>query len=180
MWPRYLLIFACFLLDGAISVIFPVKFGISGLYFVPCLGFSALVLTIRHMDFTDSLIVSTLFGMFYDFFYANTPFLYTIVFALLALITRLWIKQINESIIENLLLCISTIFVRELVIYFIMMTSNQTTMTFNTWMVNRMFLTLVVNGVLVLALVFISYIVEDHLQRREIRIRREERLPWMR
>lgn len=180
MWPRYLLIFACFLLDGAISVIFPVKFGISSLYFVPCLGFSALVLTIRHMDFTDSLIVSTLFGMFYDFFYANTPFLYTIVFAILALITRIWIKQINESIIENLLLCISTIFVRELVIYFIMISSNQTTMTFNTWMVNRMFLTLVVNGVLVLALVFISYIVEDHLQRRELRIRREERLPWMR
>lgn len=180
MWTRYLLIFTCFLLDGAISVIFPVKFGASGLYFVPCLGFSAMVLTIRQMDFIDSLITAILFGMFYDFFYANTPFLYAIVFTLLCLLTRIWIKQINESMIENLLLCISTIFVRELMIYFIMITSNQTIMSFNTWMVNRMFLTLVVNGILVLALVFVSYIVEDHLQRRELQLRREERLPWMR
>ncbi|MDD3049370.1 MAG: rod shape-determining protein MreD [Bacilli bacterium] len=179
MWARYLLIFVCFLLDGAISVIFPVKFGASGLYFVPCLGFSAMILTIRQLDLKDSIIISILFGFFYDFFYANTSFLYAIVFVLLCLLTRLWIKQINESLIENLLLCISTIFVRELMVYFIMISSNTTTMGFNMWMVNRMFLTLVVNGILVLALVFVSYIVEDRLQRREIRLRREERLPWM-
>lgn len=179
MWPRYLLIFVCFLLDGVISVIFPVKFGVSGLYFISCIGFSAMVLTIRHLDFRDSMILSILFGMFYDFFYANTMFLYAILFALMCLLIRIWIKQINISIIENVLLCISTIFVRELVVYLLMIASNHTTMSFNTWILNRMFLTLVVNGILVLALVFVSYIVEDHLQRREIRIRKEERLPWM-
>ncbi|NBK98174.1 MAG: rod shape-determining protein MreD [Erysipelotrichia bacterium] len=180
MWPRYLLIFICFLLDGILNVLFPAQFGANTLYFVSCLGFSALVLTIRHLDFRDSLIVSILFGIFYDFFYANTYFLYAILFLLLCLITRLWIKQINESMIENVFLCISTIFVRELIVYLFMIISDQTTMVFNTWLVNRMFLTLVVNGVLVLALVFVSHVVEDRLQRRELRLRREERLPWMR
>lgn len=180
MLVRYLLVFAAFLLDGALASMFPVMFGIEAIYFVPCIGFSALVLTIRHFDTLDSFIISILFGMFYDFFYANTAFLYTFLFALMCFIVRLWIKQINESFIENISLCVSTIFVRELVVYIFMYTSNQSTMGFDTWLGNRIFLTLIVNGIFIFLLVFISFIVDDYLDRRDLQLRKEERLPWMR
>ncbi len=85
----------------------------------------------------------------------------------------------NESLLENVVLCISTIFVREFMVYVIMYTGNRTSMTFQVWMQDRIFLTLIVNAVLVFVLVLISYLVEDYLHQRELRIRKEERLPWM-
>ncbi len=180
MLARYLLVFACFLIDGAIAMAFPGNFGASGMYFVPCLGFCAMVLTIRHLDFVDSLILSILFGMFYDFFYSFTPFLYTFIFVVMCLLVRVWIKQINESMLENVLLCVATVFVKELIVFLLMIGLQQTTMAFNTWLVDRIFLTLVVNGILVWILVFISILVDDYIHHKELQTRKEERLPWMR
>lgn len=180
MLTRYLLVFACFLLDGAIAMAFPPAFGGGTMYFVPCLGFSALVLTIRHLDFVDSLIISILFGMFYDFFYTFTPFLYTFIFTIMCLLVRVWIKQINESMVENVILCVATIFVKELLVFGTMIALRQTTMAFNTWLVDRIFLTLLVNAILVLVLVFISFLVDEYIHHKELQTRKEERLPWMR
>ena len=180
MLTRYILVFVCFLIDGAIAMAFPPAFGASGMYFVPCLGFSAMVLTIRHLDFVNSIIISILFGMFYDFFYSFTPFLYTITFVVMCLLVRVWIKQINESMIENVLLCVATIFVKELIVYVFMIGTHQTTMVFNSWLVNRIFLTLLVNAILVFILVFISMIVDEYIHHKELKTRKEERLPWMR
>lgn len=172
------MVFACFLVDSILSVLFPGNFG-GGLYFVPCVGFCALILNIRHMELTDALLLSAFAGMFYDFFYANTLFLYFLLFCVMCFLTRLWILVMNESLLENVVLCISTIFVREFMVYVIMYTGNRTSMTFQVWMQDRIFLTLIVNAVLVFILVLISYLVEDYLHQRELRIRKEERLPWM-
>lgn len=180
MAANYFFVFLAFILDGVINMIFPVKFAFNTMYFVPCLGFCALVLTVRKMEKLDSLLLAIIAGMFYDFFYANTPFLYLIIFFLLCLITRLWVKQISDSLIETILLCISTIFIRELMVYFYMHISNQSALSFNEWLVNRMFLTLLINGILVTLLVFMSSLKDEYLRRKDIKQRKEEKLPWMR
>lgn len=180
MVANYLFVVIGFLLDGALASMFPVQFATGSMYFVPCIGFCAMILNIRKMNMTDSLIMSISCGLFYDSFYANTTFLYVIIFIVLSLLVHIWKKQINYSMLENATLCISTIFIRELIVYLYMTVSNPGTISLNNWLVNRMFLTLLVNAGLIILLVFISYVKEDYLQQKEVRIRKEERIPWMR
>lgn len=179
MFLNYLFVFAGFILDGVLNVLFPAQFNDSHMFFVPCMGICSMILVCRKMKATDAIILSVLFGMGYDFFYANTIFVYTVVFVLLFGVTRLWGKQINESMIESVSLCISTIFIKELMIYLFMKLSNQTIIGINSWLVNRLFLTLLINGILVSLLVFFTYVKDDYQKRKEVRIRKEERLPWM-
>ena len=179
MLLNYLFVLVAFLIDGILNVFFPVQFNMEHMYFVPCIGLCAMILVNRKMKTTDAVILSILFGLGYDFFYANTMFFYTIVFLLLCGVTRLWAKQINESVIESVSLCISTIFIKELMVYLFMLISNRTTIGFNSWLINRIFLTLLVNGILVSLLVFFTFVKEDYQQRKEVRMRKEERLPWL-
>lgn len=179
MLAHYGLVLLCFFIDGILNILFPANFGFSSMYFVPCFGFCALMLTIRKMKFADAMIMSILFGMFYGFFYAGAMFTNVFLFVFSCLISRLWTKQVNDSAIENIVLCITTLFVKELMLYLWMHWSHQSALDFNTWLVNRMFFTLLVNGILVIALVFMSYVKDDFLRRRDVQIRREEKLPWM-
>lgn len=179
MLLNYLFVFAGFLVDGVLNVFFPAQFSMEHMYFVPCMGLCAMVLVNRKMKVSDALILSVLFGMGYDFFYANTTFFYTIVFMILCGITRLWSKQINESVIESVSLCISTIFIKELMVYLFVLVSRQTSIGFNDWMVNRLFLTILINTILVSLLVLFTYVKDAYQQRKEVRIRKEERLPWL-
>lgn len=179
MVANYVFVIIGFLLDGAIAAMFPVSFGNSGMYFIPCIGFCAMILNLRKMDLTDSLIMSVLSGIVYDFLFANTMFFYVIIFVVMCFIVQIWKRQINNSVVENATLCISTIFIRELIVYLYMAVSNLNTVSFENWLVNRMFLTLLVNAGLIFILVFISYVKEDYLHQKEVRVRKEERVPWM-
>ncbi len=179
MLAHYGVTIICFLLDGIINLLFPARFGFGSMYFVSSLGFCALMLSARKMELEDSIIMATLFGFFYGWLYAHAYFLYAILFVLSTFITRLWSKQINESAIENVVLCITTLFVKEFMLYLYMLWSHLSAIDFNTWLVDRMFLTLLINGILVVILVFISYAKDDFLKRRDVQLRREEKLPWI-
>ena len=179
MRQRYLMVFLCFLLDSALNALFPAQIGTEHLYFVSCAGFCAVILNVRKMDLVDSLIMAAFAGMFYDFFYANTPFLYLVVFVLVTLLARLWIRVINQSTIENILLCIASILVREALVYAYMIFFKQASMAFSAWLSSRIFLTLTVNmGIVVLLLLF-SYAMENRIRQKEVRIRKEEHLHWL-
>ena len=179
MLAHYVVSGICFLLDGVINFLFPAHFGFDSMYFVSSLGFCALMLSVRKMEFKDSIIIAILFGVFYGWGYAHAYFLYVVLFVLSALVTRVWSKRINESAIENIVLCIATLFVKEFMLYLYMRWSHLSAIDFNTWFVDRMFLTLLINGILVVILVFISYAKDDFLKRRDVQIRREEKLPWI-
>lgn len=179
MLYNYIFTLLAFMVDGAINVIFPSQFAFESMYFVPCVGLCSMVLTVRKMDRKDGMIFMILFGIIYDFFIANSPFFYTIVFILIYGIIQLWSSLVNESIIESLVLCISTIFTKELMVYLFMKIAGRTYVSFNTFVTNRLFLTLLVNAVFVFILILLAYIKDDLQRRKEIRIRREERLPWL-
>lgn len=179
MLYNYIFIFLAFLVDSAINALFPAQFAFESMYFVPCVGLCSMVLSVRKMPKVDGIILMILFGIMYDFFFANTLFFYTFVFILIFGIIQLWSSLVNESIIESLVLCISTIFTKELMVYLFMKIANHTYVSFNTFLTNRLFLTLLVNAVFVFILILLAYLKDDLQRRKEIRIRREERLPWL-
>ena len=179
MLYNFIFIFLAFLMDGVLNTLFPAQFAFESMYFVPCIGLCSLVITVRKMEVKEAIILVLLFGLGYDFFYGNTIFFYTIVFLLVFVISMIWAKVVNESILESVVLCISTVFTKEFMVYLFMRITSQTTIGFNTFATNRLFLTILVNTLLVSLLVVAGYIKDDLQKRKEVRIRREERLPWL-
>lgn len=176
MLVQYVFVFVCFLIDGAVETIFPVSFTMSHMYFISCFGVCGLVITIRKMDFVDAMILSVLSGMFYDFFYTDSFLVYTFIFSLLCIIVKAWTKHLGETLLESVVICISSLFAMQLITYGLMLLSRQTTVSFMVWITNRMFLTIVVNAVFVVILFFFANLRDSHLKKKELRIRKEERL----
>lgn len=173
---NYIFIFFAFLIDGAIESVFHVDYAIHSMYFVPAFGFSSLVLTIRKMEFTDALILSLFSGMFYDFFFANTFLVYTILFPLICIIVKSWTKHVGDSLIENIIIAMTSVFVMQFLVYIYMVVFNQTTIPFGMWIQQRMFLTLLVNGLFVIILYFLINIRDRYIHKKELKIRKDEKI----
>lgn len=167
-----------FIMDGVLSLLFPASFIPYDIVFVPCLGIASLVLSNRQMNQFESLLIFTIFGLLYDFFISDMFPVYTLVFILLNVINNQWQKHIMESTIESTLLVLTSILVKEFVVYFTMTLTHQSTMVFTQWMMNRLFFTLIINGICVVVLVYLSKLVVDLMKQRELRIRKEETIPW--
>lgn len=178
MGTHFLFIFVCFLLDSLLATLFPASFDIHQMIFIPCLGFCAMVLTIRKFNKIDCYLTTFICGMLYDYFYTNTFLLYAFVFTFIAFLIRLWSKHMMDTTLELSLLSISTIFVKELVVYLIMLIGQSTTLSLQEWFVNRMFLTFVVNSILVLGVIFCIKLKEDYLEFKDLKLRREEKVLW--
>lgn len=173
-----LFILGCFLGDVVLSALFPASFLPTDMIFVHGLGLSSLVLTKRHMDPIDSHLLFLLFGLLYDFYAGEGMGFYMIVFGILSFIVAQWQKHMMDSIFESALLCIATIFVKELLVYFFMYLMHHTSMTLIDLFVNRIFLTIIVNGILVFLIIFASRMIDDLILMREKQIRKEEHVSW--
>ena len=180
MWIHILFVGVCFLLDGVFMTLFPNDALTTGLLFISNLGFSALVLTIRKFDFVDSCLFAIFFGMFSDHFFANTFLIYAIAYLLIACLLPIWSKHMTETVLESLILCISTIFVKDCVVYFCMFFGRMTTLSIQNWFVNVEFLTILANAILVLILISLLRLKDDYLDMKERKGRKKERIEWFR
>lgn len=175
---QVLFIAICFMMDEVMGNFLPHSFLCGDIVITSCLGLSALVLSSRKMKRIDSLLISVLFGLYYDFYVAHTFLICTITFVLINLLVSKWQKHITESVFESCLLVFATIFVKEFLVYFMMTLLSETYMTFITWLTTRAFMTLVVNGIFVVIIVFVSRYIEDMMLLREKKIRNEEKISW--
>ncbi len=176
---HYILMSLAFIIDFILQAMFPTTFDMSQMFFVPSVSFCVMVLTIRKLDTLDSYIFCVFFGFVYDFLYTDFIFFHAGVFAITCIVVKLWTKHVNNSVLENILICISTLFFKEAIIYCYMTVSNQTSIGINEWLTNHIFLTILVNSILVTFIVFLTYFRDDYLLQRESKIRKEEKLPWM-
>ena len=180
MLTHAVFVFICFILDEILMVLFPGSYLLNDLLFIANLGFCAMILTIRKFDFLDSVLFAVLWGMYYDFFCANTFLAYAIVYGIVACLLRLWSKHMTETLIESLVLCIVTIFAKDLLVYFYMYFQRVTALTFLEWAERFELLTLLANAILVMIIVFLMRIKDDYLFMKEKRIRRSEKVEWFR
>lgn len=167
-----------FCLDILISNVLPHSFMPTAITMTSCIGLSALVLTQRKMNPVDSLLVSIIFGLLYDYYAAHSFLVCTIAFAVVNLLVSQWQKHITESLLESSMLVFVTIFVKEFLVYFMMTLLSETSLTFSDWLFTRAFLTLLFNGIIVVLIVGMSRMIEDMMFMREKRIRKEEEISW--
>lgn len=170
----------CFLIDEALTIVFPNSYLINDLLFIPNLGFCAMVLTIRKFSLIDSCLFAFGCGMIYDFCFANTFLVYAIIFAIIACLLQLWSRHMTDTIIESLVLCIATIFVKDLLIYCYLYFQRITSMSLTLWAERYELMTLLANAILTMIIVFLKRIKDDYLEMKALRIRKGEKVEWFR
>lgn len=170
----------CFILDEILLVIFPNSYLMGNLLFFPNLAFCAMMLTVRHFDRIDACLFAFACGMVYDLLFARTFLLYAIVFTIVALLIKLWSKHMTDTMIESLILCVTTIFVKDLLVYCYMSLFQMTSLPLTLWAERYELLTLLANAVMVMALAFFIRIKDDYLEIKALRIRKGERVEWFR
>lgn len=180
MVVHVLFVIVCFLIDGILMTLFPNNAIGTELMFISNLGFCAMVLTIRKFDFINSSLFAICMGMFYDHFFANAFLAYAVAYFLIACVIQLWSKHMMDTVLESIILCISTIFVKDCVIYFFMFFNRMTVISLQTWFVNYEFLTILANAILVLILISLIRLKDDYLEMKERQIRKEEKVQWFR
>lgn len=179
MRTNVIFVFACFVIDSILAMLFPINYASQAYIFIPSLGFCALVLTIRRYNIIDGVLFAGCFGIFYDFFYANTYFINFIIYVLIAWLAYIWRKHMTETIIESIVLCVSTIFVKELLLYCMIKMLDQSSFSFSEWFIYREFLTLSINALMVFVLVSVIRMKDEYLLIQESKIRKEEKIEWI-
>lgn len=170
----------CFLIDGILMTLFPNDVTGSQLLFISNLGFCAMVMTIRKFDYINSCLFAISFGMFYDHFFANSFLVYAIAYMLIACVIHIWSKHMMDTALESIILCISTIFVKDCVVYFCMFFNRLTSLGIQAWFVKYEFLTILANAILVLILISLIRLKDDYLEMKERQVRKEEKVEWFR
>ena len=99
-------------------------------------------------------------------------------YLLIALLLQLWSRHMGDSVLESVILCIATIFVKDLLIFFYMRMSGISELSFAGWIVSYEFLSIIGNGVLVFAVVLLQRIKNDYQRMKARKIRQEEKVRW--
>ena len=86
----------------------------------------------------------------------------------------------TETLVESLVLCIVTIFVKDLLIYCYMNFQRITSMSLMLWAERYELMTLLANAILVMVIVFLIRIKDDYLEMKALRIRKGEKVEWFR
>ncbi len=168
----------CTLLDLGISALFPGSYRMNDLVFISSLGFCSLVLVVREYALLDRCLTAFLYGLIVDLFVMNTFLLYAPVYLFIALLLQLWTHHMGDSLLESVILCIATIFVKDLLIFFFMRMSGVSNLSFAGWIVSYEFLSIIGNGVLVFLVVLLQRIKNDYQRMKALRIRQEEKVKW--
>ena len=166
------------ILDMILTVLFPFDFAMIRPVFIPSVGFCALMLTLRGKPLLDSLFIAFVAGLVFDFLNADHFMLSSLTCMACAFLSHIWSKHIGSSLLELIILLCSTIFIKELLIYFYMTASGSAVMSVMTWLSKRLALTLAGNLIPMLAVIWMNDLRQTIQVRRESVRRKGEKLRW--
>lgn len=168
------------IMDQIIHVIFPSDYLIYNLLFIPNLAFCCMILTVRSWKLIDACIFAFIFGMFYDYFLAQTFLVYAMTFSVVVCLVRVWTKHITDTLVECIIICIVTIFAKDLIVYFYMIFMGVSSISFMEWLQTYELLTVVGNGLLSIGLYYILRKKNELLTNKDKRQRKGEKIEWYR
>ncbi|MGL5977615.1 MAG: hypothetical protein ACRCZJ_01270 [Erysipelotrichaceae bacterium] len=174
------ILIAGFLFDSLLASLFPNDFTLQAFAFVANSGFLITVLMLRKMEYTDKVLHAALIGLLYGLFFSEVPILYAGIYVLVAHLIQYWEKQMMDSFFEQLMLLISTLFIKDVVLYIIFYIFLNYRVSLMEWFVMREFLTLLGNIILGVVLIIVFRWVEDTLEIKNQRIRRKEKIHMFR
>ncbi len=176
----YSLMAIAFCADLIIQVLFPPLFEMNQMFFVPNIAFCTMILSVKKLEKVDAYILCMFYGILHNFIYSGGVVLYVFVYIIMCFITRVWTRLMNDSVVENIVLCMTTLFIKEALVFVFLLFTTQTTMSIQQWLTYRIFLTLLVNTLFATFIVFMSYLKDVYLVQKDVKIRKEEKYHWFR
>ncbi len=146
-----------FMIDSVLTSFVPISFTKSSTMIIPCLGFMMFAMNCFVFRKNDCLLYATIAGAFYSVVYAKSLLFYVVIFALIAFLIRKIINFISFTYFEVLLVFISTIFLKEIVVYLFMYATNQTSLGIVEMFINRLIPTITFN-ILVSWIVYFTHV----------------------
>lgn len=165
--------------DSLLAFLFPYDPSYITMSFVPSLAFIGLALICRKTDLRQSMIMTFMLGIYQDLFVNQTVFIYTIVYFVVILIARLWSKSISSSIFESILFAITTLFAKEIVLYFLMTITSTSYLGIFQWFLKREFLTLVLHCFFGILVVWLLDKIQLYLVNQDEARRKGENVKWL-
>jgi len=160
LYKCFITILICFVVDSTISYFLPYNFTKSSITIVPCIGLMMFALLVKTIEGPERYFFAAVCGVYYSVVYSNSLAIYILIYCLIAFVRSYIIKIDSFSLIESSVFCISTIFVEEIVVYWLMWITNMTNYPLTRFLLMRLLPTLIFNFVLS----FLVYWIYNHIK----------------
>ncbi|MFV0394945.1 MAG: hypothetical protein ACK5LC_11230 [Coprobacillaceae bacterium] len=145
----------CFAIDSSIAYFLPFDFSGGGIIVVPCIGLMMWTFINNVVEDEHRYLFATLVGLYYAVIYANSLLIYVLLYCLYAFCGRAYMKLSKFSLFEAIAVISLTIFVQEVVIYWLMWITNVTAISIIKFALYRLLPTLIFNVVLSIPLFYL-------------------------
>lgn len=149
-----LILFVFFLLDGVLAALFSETLYGSDYILVPRLTVILLVMMSFYLPRNRMLVIAILFGLLFDSYYVGVLGIYVALFPIIVYITEKLTKVLHPNPIVVGMMFIIDLSLVETTLYFFYTILKETTMDFNTFMVERLGPTLLLNVVIFIFLYY--------------------------
>lgn len=173
-----LFIAVCFIVDFIYSSLFVVDPAMIQFVSIPAAALAGMLCLCRQTDWVHSLYLAFIVGLISDFVAAQPSMIFALIFILCMLIMKEWSRHLSNSLLEQLILLLSTIFIKETLVYLFLSAESSFTMGLSLWLERRCIPTLLGNIPLVLIVIGLYQVKVNFDARKERTKRREETLFW--
>lgn len=144
------------MIDSTITYFLPFDFTKSGIMIVPCVGLMMFLLLNNKIDNEARYFFASIVGIYYAVIYANSLAIYVLLYCIFAFFVKMYMKSSTFTYLESLIVFILTIFVQEVVLYWLMWITSITELSVINFILLRLLPTLGFNAILSIP-VFVIY-----------------------
>lgn len=177
MWIDLAFVFGGFLIDHVIRLTLPVDSALRLLVFVPNLGFLTFLFVSLKKPMLQALMMAVLLGFLVDMTRLQ-PFTNMLAYPLSVYVVKEWSNQLNESLFEQVFIGTIGLFIKELILYVILMVLSVTKIHPYTWFVKREFLTLIGHIPLLIGLTLLNRTRIESQDKLNKQRQRRESIRW--
>lgn len=146
--PRLFLLWLAFVVDSVVTYMIPFDFTKSSLMMVPCIGLMMFTLINNQLKNDEYLTYAVICGAYYAILYADSLFVYVLIYSVISYFGRVYMKYSSYSLIESYIFVFSAIIFQELVIYLMMTLTQVTKLGIVKYLTLRLLPTLILNSFL--------------------------------
>lgn len=149
LYKNFLIMILCYLIDSIISFFLPYNLSKTGISFIPSLGlmmFTLLVMTLH--DPSERFFFSAICGLYYCIVYSSSLLIYVLVYVAIAFVRSYIYRNDHISLIEYLFLIFAVLLVKELVVYYLMVMTDVTSLSLLSFIRLRLLPTTLINTAL--------------------------------
>ena len=148
LFQCFIVVFLCFIVDSTIGFFLPYNYTKTGLTIIPCLGLMMFTLLVKTIDGAERYFFAAVCGGYYSLVYSNSLAIYILIYMLIAFVRSYVIKLDELSLPESIIFCVLTIFVQEIVVYWLVWITNITRYSLSQFMLMCVLPTVIVNAFL--------------------------------